>query len=99
MLLTIRRESFNEMRYPTRLVPHLTSARANPKNKYHWLYCMHFCRYIRKCKVISEMEPVTLLEGKDLEDHWIDLYRETFRDGTFIPMWAKGTLKNMMVKI
>ena len=69
LFLTFRRESFNGMRYPTRLVPRLTSARANPKNKYHWLYCMHFCRYIRKCKVISEMQPVTLLEGKDLEDH------------------------------
>ena len=41
--LTIRRETFSETHYLIRLIPHLSSARANPKSSKYWMYCKHMC--------------------------------------------------------
>ena len=62
--LTARREVCH---YLVRVVPHLTSARANPNSNEHWLYCKHICLWLIPCSTISELFPESSLEGKELQ--------------------------------
>ena len=90
LLLTSRGESYNDITRAVRLVPHLTKARANPKASKHWLYCMHLTRWLTPCETMSDLEPESPLEGKELQDHWIGLYQSMFKNPNInIPKWAQ----------
>ena len=87
--LTIRRETFSDIHHPIRLIPHLSTARANPKSAKYWMYCKHLCLWLTPCKVIKDILPNVALTDKDLENYWIDRYNELWRHGALLPNWVK----------
>ena len=89
LYLIARREVFNDIHHPVRLVPHLEIARANPKSAKHWLYCKHLCLWLIPCKCISDIMPESALEGKELGDYWIDKFDCELRKRGILPKWVR----------
>ena len=87
--MTARREVFNGVHYPVRLVPNLTSARANPNSNKHWLYCKHICLWLIPCNTINELFPESSLEGKELQDYWIDKFNAEVVGKSLLPKWVQ----------
>ena len=90
LYLSIRRSQYADVPNAVRLIPHLTSARANPKAKDHWLYCRHLSLWLIPCGVLNELLPDPQLEEKEMQNYWIDKFYNFYdQNDTLIPLWAK----------
>ena len=88
--LSLRSESFGGTHHAVRLVPHLTSSKANPKSGKYWTYCKHLCLWLYPCEFMRDLMPTPLLVDKDLENYWIEKYEELHSNfKNLLPNWVK----------
>ena len=55
LYLSFRRDQFAGVHNAIRLVPHLSTARANPKHKKYWIYCKHLCLWLIPCASLKDL--------------------------------------------
>ena len=90
LYLSVRRNQYADVHNGIRLIPHLSTARANPKAKNYWLYCRHLCLWLIPCTTLNELLPNPELEDKDLENYWIDQFnRFVENNASIVPLWVK----------
>ena len=80
LYLSLRRDQFAGIHNAIRLVPHLTAAKANPKNKKYWLYCRHLSLWLIPCAFLTDLLPNSSLEEKELERYWIDKFTDFYEN-------------------